>query len=259
MGRIAAGNHHLKLARTFHSRRVLRSEPLTNSLIRATEVLFAVNESFCRARPISTRHATFTPPPVDLQQFRADGPKARDSSGFDPGDKVITVIGKLAKGRGFDEAFRAFALLRARVEQVKMLIIGHGEYRSTLDALARELSIGQHLTWAGYREIDLAELYRASNILFFTAKGSDEGHRAVLEAMACGVPPVVFPLEGMRALVGPLASDLMAANSTPEALAARAEAVLAGDELPRLVAERAAHFGYEQAAARLIEAYRARM
>jgi glycosyltransferase involved in cell wall biosynthesis len=259
LARIAARHHGLRLARTFHSRRVLRSEPLTYSLLRATDVLFVVNESFCLARPIRNRHVVFTPPPVDLEQFQPDGLNVRAAYGLEPGDKVVTVIGKMAKGRGFEEALRAFALLRKRVVNAKMLLIGHGEHRPTLDALASELAIERDLAWAGYREADLAEHYRAANILFFTARGSDEGHRAVLEAMACGVPPVVFPIEGMRALVGPLASDLIAAEMTPEALARRAEAVLGNDALPRQVVERAARFGYDQAAARLIEAYRGRM
>jgi glycosyltransferase involved in cell wall biosynthesis len=259
LARFAARSHGIKLARTFHSRRVLRSEPFTHSLIRATDVLFVINESFCLARPVRKRHATFTPPPVDLRQFRPEGPNARAAHNISPGDKVVTVIGKMSKGRGFEDALRTFALLRKRITNAKMLIIGHGEHRSVLDSLARELAIEQDLTWAGYREVDLAEHYRASNILLFTARGSDEGHRAVLEAMACGVPPVVFPIEGIRALVGALAPQLIAAEATPEALAARAEAVLANDQLPRLVAAHAEAFGYERAATRLIEAYRARM
>jgi hypothetical protein len=53
--------------------------------------------------------------------------------------------------------------------------------------------------WAGYHEDDLAEHYRASDLLLFTARGSDEGHRAVLEAMACGIPVATYPIEGIDA------------------------------------------------------------
>ena len=82
-----------------------------------------------------------------------------------------------------------------------MMIIGHGEHRPVLEALARELGIDADVIWAGYHEDDLAEHYRASDLLLFTARGSDEGHRAVLEAMACGVPVATYPIEGVDALV----------------------------------------------------------
>ena len=77
------------------------------------------------------------------------------------------------------------------------------------------------MIWAGYHEDDLAEHYRAADILLFTARGSDEGHRAVLEAMACGIAPVTFPIEGVPALLGDLAPRLIAEASTPESAAAK--------------------------------------
>ncbi|HEX7808656.1 MAG TPA: glycosyltransferase, partial [Thermoanaerobaculia bacterium] len=131
------------------------------------------------------------------------------------------------------------------------MIIGHGEHRPALELLVAELEITDGVIWAGYHEDDLAEHYRASNLLLFTAKGSDEGHRAVLEAMACGVPPATFPIEGVAALTGPAH---VAAEPTPEALAALAETLLAQD-LRESVVERSMLFGYEAAAQRLIAAY----
>jgi glycosyltransferase involved in cell wall biosynthesis len=76
----------------------------------------------------------------------------------------------------------------------------------------------------------------------------------VLEAMACGVPPAVFPLEGMRALVPP---ECIAADSTPAALAETAAALLDRSDLSRGVYERSLEFGYEAAARRLIATYEA--
>jgi glycosyltransferase involved in cell wall biosynthesis len=69
----------------------------------------------------------------------------------------------------------------------------------------------------------------AADVLLFTARGSDEGHRAVLEAMACGVVPVTFPIEGMRALLGDLAPSLIADAATPDAAASKVIAVTLSD------------------------------
>jgi glycosyltransferase involved in cell wall biosynthesis len=93
--------------------------------------------------------------------------------------------------------------------------------------------------------------------LLFTARGSDEGHRAILEAMACGVPPATFPLEGVHALLGPLSSACVAPAATPEVLAATALALLQRDARPlrRAAYERSLEFSYARAAERLLAAY----
>ncbi len=113
-----------------------------------------------------------------------------------------------------------------------MMIIGHGEHRPSLEALAAELGVAADVVWAGYHEDDLAAHYRAANVLLFTERGSDEGHRAVLEAMACGVPPVAAPIAGIEALLHPFEGQLIAAERVPESIATTAIAVLLGKALP---------------------------
>jgi len=250
LARFIARNHDVRLARTFHSRRVLRDDPLTRSLVRRTEHLFLINDGFRDAALLRGRGVVFTPPPLDHAQFSPEGGNARALHGIAPDTKLVTVIGKLSKDRGFEDALRTFAVLRASVP-ARMMIIGHGEHRPALEELSHSLGIADHVTWAGYHEHDLADHYRASNLLLFTARGSDEGHRAILEAMACGVPVATFPIEGVAALVP---RDMISASPTPESLAATAASLLSRD-LRREAYERSLEFGYERAAERLIDAY----
>jgi glycosyltransferase involved in cell wall biosynthesis len=247
LARIAARDHDVRVARTFHARRVLRTDVFTRALIRRTELLFVINEAFRDAPAFRGRRATFTPPPLDLAQFSPDGPNARALHGL--AGPVVTVIGKLSAGRGFEEALQTFAALRPLVPDARLMIIGHGEHRPALEALAQSLGVAPYVTWAGYHEDDLAEHYRASNVLLFTARGSDEGHRAVLEAMACNVPVAAYPIEGVAAL-----TPFVAETPSPEALAKTAATLLA--QRPP-VRERALEFGYDRAAQRLIDAYSA--
>jgi len=156
--------------------------------------------------------------------------------------------------RGFEDVLRTYAHVKRDLPAARLMIIGHGEHRPALEALARELNVDP--IWAGYHEDDLAEHYRAADILLFTARGSDEGHRAVLEAMACGIAPVTFPIEGVAALLGDLAPRLIAEESSPESAA---EKVIAASNdlanLRRSAYEQSQNFGYAQAAARLIDVY----
>jgi glycosyltransferase involved in cell wall biosynthesis len=255
LARMATRDSRTAIARTFHARRVLRGDPLTRSLVRRTAMLFVVNDTFRHAPLLRGRETFFTPPPLDVEQFTPEGADARALYGIAPETKLVAVIGKLSKDRGFEDALRTFARIRASLEQAQMMIIGHGEHRPILEALARELRIANDVVWAGYHEADLAEHYRAADALLFTARGSDEGHRAVLEAMACGTPALSFPIDGVAALFGSL--PLISEQSSPESLAALAVSVLRDDSdaLRGDVWSRAQEFAYDGAAKRLMAAY----
>jgi len=252
LARFVAKRTGALVARTFHARRAIRNDPFTRSLIRSTRALFAVNSTF----EVRGRDVVFTPPPLDHRQFTADGPNARALYDIDRDTPLITVIGKLSRGRGFETALRTFASIRVAEPRARMMIIGHGEHRPVLESLARDLDIAGDVIWAGYHEDDLAEHYRASDVLLFTARGSDEGHRAVLETMACGVTPVVAPIDGVHALLRGFEAECVAANGSPDAIAARAAEILPRvRSLRETFVEHSRQFGYSVSAERLIRAY----
>ncbi|HSY48161.1 MAG TPA: glycosyltransferase family 4 protein [Thermoanaerobaculia bacterium] len=245
-----------EVVRTFHARRAIRGDLFTRWLIARTARICVVNDSFIDALPIRGHEPQFTPPPIPQRQFTPIGRDVREHYGLGPEVLLLLAIGKLSKGRGFEKVLRTFSLVRREIANARLMIVGHGEHRPALENLARDLAID--VIWAGYHEDDLAEYYRAADVLLFTARGSDEGHRAVLEAMACGVVPVTFPLEGMSALLGDLAPRLIADNGTPDATASKVIAASNGDlaDLRRRAYEQSELFGYERAAARLMEVYR---
>ncbi|HEX3579425.1 MAG TPA: glycosyltransferase family 4 protein [Thermoanaerobaculia bacterium] len=254
LANVATRGTRTKVVRTFHARRVLRGDPLTRWLIARSAGLCVINDSFVDAPPIRGRNPLFTPPPLDFRQFSPEGADVRERYGIPADVLLLVAIGKLSKGRGFEDVLRTYALVKHDLTTARLMIIGHGEHRPALEALARELKID--VIWAGYHEDDLAEHYRAADILLFTARGSDEGHRAVLEAMACGIAPVTFPIEGIAALLGDLGARSIADESSPEAAAAKVIAASTDlAHLRRRAYERSQNFGYAQAAARLIEVY----
>ncbi|HUP48490.1 MAG TPA: glycosyltransferase [Thermoanaerobaculia bacterium] len=257
LARFAARRLPVRVARTFHSRRALRLDPLTSSLIRSTNALFIVNETLRESRALRGRAVMFTPPPLDQRLFTPAGPDVRARYGIDTAAKVIAAIGKIATGRGFEDVLRTFALVRRDHAGLRLMIIGDGPHRGALEKLAGQLGLGTSVLWAGYHEDDLPEHYRAADLLLFTASGSDEGHRAVIEALGCGLPPAVFPIAGVQVLLGPLAPRLVAASSTPEALAAVVAGLLRSPrgELADAAAEQGRMFIYARAAERLRAGY----
>ena len=253
LARFASRVWRTRIARTLHSARVIRSDPFTKYLLARTALICVTNASLRNTPLIRNREPLFTPPPLNGREFRPDGPDVREKYGVSRDVVLLVAIGKLSADRGFETVLQSFAALRTTMKNSCLMIIGHGEHQPALEALAGDLQISDGVIWAGYHEDDLADHYRAADFLLFVAKGSDEGHRAVIEAMACGTVPIVTPLPGIDALVE---GRLIAANLAPDAIA---DCVLANlndlDPLREEVVRRAARFAYPRAAERLMSAY----
>jgi glycosyltransferase involved in cell wall biosynthesis len=256
LARFVAHRSQLLVARTFHSRRTLRGDVFTSWLVRGTRVLFVINETF-QDSPLLKGSSVFTPPPLDTRLFAPSGRNVRADYGIDPSAKVIAVIGKLSPGRGFEDALRTFALVHEVNPTARMLIIGHGEHRPALENLVAELGIASNVIWGGYHEDDLPEHYRAADVLLFTAAGSDEGHRAVIEALGCGVPVASYPIAGVESLLGSLAPRWVSSEKRPESLATVVVQAIARptEKLRPQALAQSAHFTFERSALRLLEGY----
>ena len=118
-------------------------------------------------------------------------------------------------------------------------------------------SFAERIIWTGYRDDDLAEHYRAMDLLLYTRPGSEEGHRATVEALACGVPVISLPVRGLDAVLGDLAPDLASRDGTLTALADKAIEVLDGkpSDLADRCAGRTREFDYERTSSRLTALY----
>ena len=186
-----------RLARTFHNLAHVRRDPASRELTRRTAGFAFANRviarKFGRTGPIHS-------PVVDTSRFRpGDAPREmREKLGIPAGAFVVGTIGKMAEGRGHREAIAAAAALPP---PAVLLHVGKGELRPALEAQAAGLGTGSRNFWAGYEENALPDLYRAMDVLLFTASGSEQGQRAILEAMSSGVPVVALDVPGVSDLL----------------------------------------------------------
>jgi glycosyltransferase involved in cell wall biosynthesis len=76
------------------------------------------------------------------------------------------------------------------IPQARLLLVGKGEARPSLEALVSQLGLASHVLFTGYRDDDLPQLLAALDVFTLMGAGSDESCRAALEAMAVGTPVV---------------------------------------------------------------------
>ncbi len=92
-------------------------------------------------------------------------------------------VGRLTAQKDFSTLLRAFALVRRR-RQARLMIMGEGEDRPVLEALARELGIADDVALPGFRLGIHAFLARAA---VFALSSAWEGlPTVVIEALALG-------------------------------------------------------------------------
>ena len=133
-----------------------------------------------------------------------------------------------------DLLLEAIAEARKRDQRIRLLIVGDGEQRPELEALAGRLGIGAAVHFAGYRG-ELASIWAASDIAVLSS--ANEGTPvSLIEAAAAGVPAVATDVGGVRETLaadgsivvrpadpGALAGAIVSLASDPDRRAAAGE------------------------------------
>jgi glycosyltransferase involved in cell wall biosynthesis len=162
--------------------------------------------------------------------------------------RLIGVVGRLWPQKRVKDLIWAADLLRVLHNNLRLLIIGDGPERSTLERFARLASDLDHIRFLGHRD----DVWRITPHLdvFWNGSGYEGQPNAVMEAMAAGVPVIASDIPGNRDLVihgetgflVPIAGRAARARSTDQiftdpALAARLGAAARGQMLEQFSIE----------------------
>jgi glycosyltransferase involved in cell wall biosynthesis len=100
---------------------------------------------------------------------------------------VVISVGRLHEQKDFATLIKAFAS-RRRKEPMKLIILGEGEERKSLERLADELGALKYINMPGFMENPYSHLKRAD--LFVLSSKWEGLPNVLIEAMACGLPVV---------------------------------------------------------------------
>ena len=126
--------------------------------------------------------------PVVTAELLARSREPLDHPWLAPGEPpLILGVGKLKIQKGFRTLIRAFARVR-EVRPARLVILGEGARRGTLEALIDELGLRADVALPGYVDNPWAWMARAS--VFALSSWWEGLPGALIEAMACGCPVV---------------------------------------------------------------------
>jgi len=171
----------------------------------------AVSDWVAMRQPFPKQIRIYNPFPID--RF-ADGAQAAESK------YQFLYLGRLVSEKGVGTLIKALALLvdRHPNKPVTLLVIGDGNWRERLAALATEIGIADHIVFAGRRTgSELVKLVEACQIAVVPSEWEEPMGGVALELLAAGKPLIVSKNGGLAECAG--AAALRFANGDHVALA----------------------------------------
>ncbi len=143
--------------------------------------------------------------------------RARRLLGLARQELVIGCVANLNWRKGHEYLVRAFASVVSAEPGARLLLVGEGPLRETLERLTRELCLTEEVRFLGRRS-DVSELLPALDL--FVLPSTTEGLGvALIEAMAVGLPCVATRVGGIPEVVVDGETGLLVPARDPEALA----------------------------------------
>ncbi len=114
-------------------------------------------------------------------------------------DKLVGIIGRLTEEKGHIYLLKAFAKVSHKFSKVKLMIVGDGPLKNSLQSTVDSLQIESKVIFTGIRD-DIPELLDLMDI--FVLPSLDEGMpMAVLEAMAARKPIITSGVGAIANLI----------------------------------------------------------
>jgi rhamnosyl/mannosyltransferase len=172
----------LKLAKIF--------DPIQRMLLRNCAAIISTSPNYVESSEELSRlksRCRVIPYGIDSSEFQNPDPATVASLREKFGPRVLLAVGRLVYYKGLEHAVRAMTKIDA-----KLLIIGDGPLKPSLQQQARELGVADRVFFLGeIQNRDIAPYYHASDVFILPSVARSEAFGIVqLEAMACGKPVV---------------------------------------------------------------------
>lgn len=164
---------------------------------------------------------------LDLAAFEGGQPReaVRREFGFGEDDVVAGTVSRLFAEKGHDVLLEAAHQLRDRCPNLRLLIVGTGDQRETLERQAERLGIRGRVVFTGFYE-DLPGALRAMDF-FAQPSVLEEGFpTAILEAEVMGLPIVASDIGGTHETIDVGKTGLLVPPHDAAALAGAIESLV---------------------------------
>ncbi len=228
-GRLAA--RQTAIPNVMHEWAVLKTLPhqfvMDRLLCDKTDIAVGVSESvrefLIRGRSVPLNKTRVVWNGVNLNNFKTAEPAKvqafREKFGITPGQKVVGTVTRLREEKGNRYFIEAAPQVLREFPEARFVIVGDGQLREELEALAKKLNLEGKLHFAGF--VSEVAVALATMDIYAMASLTEGFPFALAEAMAAGKTVAVTNVGGMKEMVQHEENGLLVppANSSAMAIA----------------------------------------
>ncbi|MBO4711139.1 glycosyltransferase [bacterium] len=217
----------------FPRKSFLHKALLKHNLKAADKILSTSNIMAVETKKYTDKEIEVTPFGINTEQFRPEKVRRADFTPFSEEDIVVGTIKWVEKIYGMEYLIRAFSIVSAKHPELplKLLIVGDGSERQNLEALAKELGLGEKVHFAG--RVDYSKVHCFNNVMDVYSALSlyDSFGVAIVEAESCGKPVVVSNVGGLPEVVENGKTGFVVEKQNAEAAAEKLEMLVLDPDL----------------------------
>jgi phosphatidylinositol alpha-mannosyltransferase len=190
---------------------------------------------------------------VDFYAHARPFPEYRD------GKINILFVGRLEPRKGAVYLLRAYAKLKQRYPDTRLMLVAAGRQEGALRRFVRENGLRDVLFAGRVSDIDKARFYRTADIFCAPSTGQESFGIVLLEAMAAGRAVVASDIHGYKKVVQRNVTGLLVEPKDPDALCSALAQLIDDpalrDRFGATGARRATDFDWEHVARQLVGVY----
>jgi len=123
----------------------------------------------------------------------------RQQMGVTPEQRILLYVGRIAKEKNLATLFQMAAQVFSQDPHLRLWLVGDGPYRVQCAQIARDLGIGDRVTFVGFVPRDQVDkFYTAADLFVFSSITETQG-LVVQEAMSYGLPAIAVAGGGASA------------------------------------------------------------
>lgn len=144
---------------------------------------------------------------------------------------TFITVGRFDPVKNHELMIQAFAKVVAQFPSAKLMLVGDGPQRASLEALIDKLGLESEVELTGFRS-DVAQLLAQADVFLMSSRYEGVSI-ALLEAMRAGLPTVATRVGGIPETVIPERTGLLVASEDTDAFAAAMVSLASSPELRR--------------------------
>lgn len=125
----------------------------------------------------------------------------RDELGIQPNDYVILSLGRISEEKSIDATIKQMKQLVLDEPNAKLIIVGDGPYRETLEKLTYDNHLENYVHFVGRVPFEDVSYYYSLAKVFVSASKTETQGLTIMEAMASMLPVIVYDDDNVKGIV----------------------------------------------------------